>query len=85
MCLHLQGEARALLDNVASLDPKAQNELLEGVEEVFTEADNAMFEKPITDKEVEASLLSANRNSAPGSDGITYLVYLTCWNALGST
>ena len=85
MCLHLQGEARALLDNVASLDPKAQNELLEGVEEVFTEADNAMLDKPITDEDVKASLLSTNRNSAPGSDGITYLVYLTCWKALGST
>ena len=79
----LQGEARTLLENVASLDPRAQNDLLEGVEEVFTESDNSMLEKPITDEDVKASLLSANRNSAPGSDGITYLVYLTCWNALG--
>ena len=53
------------------------------MEEVFTEADNAMLDKPITDEDVKASLLSANRNSAPGSDGITYLVYLTCWNTLG--
>ena len=39
--------------------------------------------KPITNEDVKASLLCANRNSAPGSDGITYLVYLTCWNTLG--
>ena len=70
---------------MASLDPKAQNELLEGVEEVFTEGDNAKLDKPITDEDVKASLLSVNRNSTPGSDGITCLVYLTCWNALGST
>ena len=70
---------------MASLDPKAQNELLEGVEEVFTEGDNAKLDKPITDEDVKASLLSVNRNSTPGSDGITYLVYLTCWKALGST
>ena len=66
---------------MASLDPKAQNELLEEVEEVFTVADNDMLDKPISDKDVKASLLSANRNSSPGSDGITYLVYLTCWKA----
>ena len=68
---------------MASLDPKAQNELLEEVEEVFTVADNDMLDKPISDEDVKASLLSANRNSSPGSDGITYLVYLTCWKALG--
>lgn len=44
-------------------------------------ADNDMLDKPISDKDVKASLLSANRNSSPGSDGITYLVYLTCWKA----
>ena len=79
----LQEEARALLDNVATLDPKAQEELLDGVEAVFTEEDNAMLEKPISNEDVKASLLRANRNSAPGSDGLSYQVYLKCWDSLG--
>ena len=79
----LQGEARALLDNTSSLDINAQEDLLEFVEEVFTEADNNMLDKDISDEDVKASLLCANRHSSPGSDGISYLTYLACWNSLG--
>ena len=79
----LQGEARALLDNTSSLDTNAQEDLLEFVEEVFTEADNNMLDKAISDEDIKASLLCANRNSSPGSDGITHLTYLSCWNSLG--
>merc|ERR1712147_253599 len=38
---------------------------------------------PISDEDVKASLLFANRNSSPGSDGLTYLTYLACWDSLG--
>ena len=75
----LQEEARALLDNTSILDSKAQEELLSFVDVVFTEADNKLLDKPISDEDVKASLLSANRNSSPGSDGLTYLTYLVCW------
>ena len=79
----LQEEARVLLDNPSILDSKAQEELLSFVDEVFTAADNKLLDSPITDEDVKASLLSANRNSSPGSDGLTYLTYLTCWESLG--
>ena len=79
----LQEEARALLDNPSILDPKAQEELLSFVDEVFTEADNKLLDNPISDEDVKASLVSANRNSSPGSDGLTYLTYLACWESLG--
>merc|ERR1712173_468652 len=79
----LQEEARVLLDNPSILDSKAQEELLSWVEEVFTAADNKLLDSPITDEDVKASLLSANRNSSPGSDGLTYLTYLACWDSLG--
>ena len=79
----LQDEARALLDNTSTLDTNAQEELLAFVEEVFTEADNKLLDKAISDEDVKASLLCANRNLSPGSDGITYLTYLSCWNSLG--
>merc|ERR1712173_50407 len=79
----LQEEARALLDNPSILDSKAQEELLSFVDVVFTEADNKFLDMPISDEDVKASLLSANRNSSPGSDGLTYLTYLACWDSLG--
>merc|ERR1712004_497000 len=60
-----------------------QEELLSFVDEVFTEADNKLLDNPISDEDVKASLLSANRNSSPGSDGLTYLTYLVCWDSLG--
>ena len=58
-------------------------ELLSFVDKVFTDEDNKMLDNPISDEDVKASLVSANRNSSPGSDGLTYLTYLTCWEALG--
>ena len=79
----LQAEARTLLDNPSILDSDAQEELLSFVDVVFTDEDNKMLDKPISDEDVKASLVSANRNSSPGSDGLTYLTYLTCWEALG--
>ena len=79
----LQEEARALLDNPSILDSEAQEELLSFVDVVFTEADNKFLDMPISDEDVKASLLSANRNSSPGSDGLTYLTYLACWDSLG--
>merc|ERR1712004_616922 len=65
--------------NCASLPGE---ELLSFVDVVFTEADNKLLDKPISDEDVKASLLSANRNSCPGSDGLTYLTYLVCWDSL---
>ena len=53
------------------------------MDEVFTEADNKLLDKAISDEDVKASLLCANRNSSPGSDGLTYLTYLACWDSLG--
>merc|ERR1712173_310668 len=79
----LQEEARVLLDNPSILDSKAQEELLSFVDVVFTEADNKFLDMPISDEDVKASLVSANRNSSPGSDGLTYLTYLACWDSLG--
>ena len=50
---------------------------------VPTNVDNKLLDNPISDEDVKASLVSANRNSSPGSDGLTYLTYLACWESLG--
>ena len=79
----LNEEAKDLLGAAPALDPEAQEELLENLTEVFTKDDNEMLEKDITDEEVKESLLRANRSSAPGSDGLSYSVYIQCWDSLG--
>ena len=79
----LNNEAKELLREAPNLDHVAQEELLESVNEVFTKHDNEMLEKDITDEEVKESLLMANRASSPGSDGLTFSVYIHCWQSLG--
>ena len=79
----LNEEAKTLLDSAPTLQPNAQEELLDNLTEVFTKEDNEMLEKEITDDEVKESLLKANRSSAPGSDGLSFLLYIQCWESLG--
>ena len=79
----LNEEAKTLLDTAPTLQPNAQEELLDNLTEVFTKEDNEMLEKEITDDEVKESLLKANRSSAPGSDGLSFLLYIQCWESLG--
>ena len=71
-------EVLDLLNTPASLDQDAQDQLLDMVEEVFTEEDNARLEKELTDEEIKQSLERCNRISSPGSDAISYSVYHHC-------
>ena len=79
----LNKEALELMSSEVDLDERAQRELLEQVDRVFTDQDNQMLDKPITNEEVWESLLRANRSSSPGSDSISYSVYIHCWPLLG--
>ena len=79
----LNKEALELMSSEVDLDERAQRELLEQVDKVFTDQDNQMLDKPITNEEVWESLLRANRSSSPGSDSISYSVYIHCWPLLG--
>lgn len=79
----LNKEVATLLETEAELDEAAQDLLLDDVDEVFTAKDNEMLEAEITDDEVKESLKTSNKKSAPGSDGITFLVYEQCWSSLG--
>ena len=42
-----------------------------------------MLEKEVTDMEVLQSLKNCNLLASPGPDGVSYLVYLECWQTLG--
>ena len=71
----LNKEVAALIGKEAELDETAQEQLQDEVKEVFTAKDNEMLEAEILDKEVKVSLRKSNKKAAPGSDGITFLVY----------
>ena len=67
----------------AKLNETTQANLLREVKPVFTEKDNKMLLEIPTKVEVKVSLESAKTNAAPGTDGITNLVYKECWDILG--
>ena len=80
---YLQKTLEDLLLHPANLDPAAQEALLDHVEEVFTKRDNDKLTAPVTREEVWESVLTSNANSAPGTDGITSLVYREHFDILG--
>ena len=65
------------------MDKAAQDILLEEVSAVVTEADNTKLKATPTKAEVLETLNAANHKAAPGTDGITSLVYKVCWDYLG--
>ena len=69
----------------AILDIKAQDTLLDEIEPVYTSADNVKFELTPTNDEILHNLKLSNLNAAPGSDGISGLVYKECWDSLGDS
>ena len=80
---HLEQSVSDLLLHPASLSEAAQQELLQEVKPVFTEADNALLKSFPTKKEVKESVWSSNLHAAPGNDGLTSFVYYYCWDTLG--
>ena len=79
----LEESVSKLLSEPVALDINAQNQLLSEVSEVFTEEDNAGLIKEVTKEEVKKSVFSSNLNAAPGTDGLTNVVYKSCWNIIG--
>ena len=72
-----------LLLHPVELDLAAQTCLLNEVESVFTEADNLMLSAPATKQEVKDAIAASNLHASPGTDGITSLLYNTCWDIIG--
>ena len=50
---------------------------------MFTDKDNENLLKPPDKEEVKSVLFNSNLNAAPGSDGITSLLYKEHWDMLG--
>ena len=49
----------------------------------MTAADNVMLSAPPDKDEVYETVQEANHRAAPGTDGITSLVYKLCWSSMG--
>ena len=82
---YLEIAVAEILTKPAELDIEAQNILLKEVKPVFTKADNVMMKKMPDKKEVKESVFSANANAAPGTDGLSILVYSHCWEIFGDS
>jgi hypothetical protein len=80
---YLQQAVEDLLHHPAIMDQAAQHTLLAEAMEQFTEKDKKMLEAVPTKEEVEESVKTSNVDAAPGSDGITSLVYRECFHILG--
>ena len=82
---YLEKAVGDLLAHQADLDAVAHDTLLRDVRPVFTAKDNEMSSKPPSKEDVKESVWSANLNAAPGTDGLTNLVYRHCWDILGDS
>ena len=82
---YLEDQIGNLLLHPAVLDPHAQAILLAEITPVFTEADNLNLKKLPGKTEVKEVLFQSNTNAAPGTDGITSLLYKEHWDLLGQS
>ena len=71
-----------LLLSHPALNEHAQKLLLSEVKPVFKDEDNSFMLKIPTNEEVKESLWCADIDAAPGTDGLTNLVYRHCWDIL---
>ena len=74
-----------LLTKPAQLDQSAQELLLQEVKPVFTKSDNDFLKKVPSKADVKESVWSSKIDAAPGTDGLSMLVYKHCWDTLGDS
>ena len=82
---YLQREAANLLLHPAQLDIAAQDALLAELQLVYSDVDNERLRNFPSKDTVFDILCQSNLNSAPGTDGITSLLYKQHWDILGDS
>ena len=75
---YLEDMVAKLLLYPAELDPSAQEILLDEIQTSVTDDDNKILVASPTKEEVLSRLKEANLKAAPGTDGITSMVYKLC-------
>ena len=81
---YLENLVSDLLCNPSELDQASQDILLSEIECVVSEEDNVMLLAIPEKKEVLETLNNCNLKAAPGTDGLTSLLYKVCWDSLGN-
>ena len=76
---YLEDQVADLLLHPVPLHQAARDVLLNEVEIVFTDSDNATFAKLPDEQEVKKVLDASNLLAAPGTDSIPSLLYHECW------
>ena len=71
----LESSIKDITDGSSNLDESSQRILLNETEKVFTPEDNEILLKTPSKDEVYKMLSESNVHAAPGSDGLTSLVY----------
>merc|ERR1711895_286176 len=82
---YLTAKVEEPLTNPVDLDIAAQESLLNEIELVFTDDDNARILEPPDKQYILETINKSNINAAPGSDGIPTLFYKECWDIVGDT
>ena len=75
---YLENAVSDLLTKPAELDPHAQQLLLQEVKPVFTQEDNIKMKEVPSRDDIKESVWSAKVDAAPGTDGLSMLVYKHC-------
>ena len=82
---YLTKELENLLANPANLDDKAQDQLIAEIKPVVTNEDNMKLKTTPTKEFVKEVLFKSNLKAAPGTDGLTSLLYKELWPVLGES
>ena len=72
---YLEKEVMDLFSNVHHPNQSNEQELLDGMETVFTQEDNEKLLACPDENKIKNVICSANLNAAPGEDGISMIVY----------
>ena len=77
---YLEDQVKTLLLNKHPYKQGSRDALLNFVPKVFTDTDNKMLLKPPTQDEIYKVISISNQLASPGTDGIPYFFYKTCWS-----
>ena len=77
---YLEDQVKTLLLNKNPYKQGSRDALLNFVPKVFTDTDNKMLLKPPTQDEIYKVISISNQLASPGTNGIPYFFYKTCWS-----
>ena len=78
----LEDQVADLLTNPHVFDEGARETLLKFTPKMFTDQDNEMLRSLPQQEEIYEVIANSNLTASPGTDGIPYQYYKTCWDSI---